>query len=95
MAKAVVATPEEAQKKWEKNFSKAAPKIVERATSPEATEAYKRNLAAFLGLSPEQIDDEARARNASLSKITPEALRAAVRGKGKKWYENLRLAFAD
>ena len=95
MAKAVVKTPEEAMKKWEEKFSRAASKIVARATSPEATEAYKRNLAAFLGLSPEQISDEAMKRNESLKKITPEKLRAAVAGKGKKWYENLKLAFAD
>ena len=94
MAKAVIASPEEAKKKWEEKFSKAAPKIVERATSPEATEAYKRNLAAFLGLTPEDISDEAERRNASLKKLTPDALRNAVKGKGDKWYEELRRAFA-
>ena len=95
MAKAVVKTPEEAMKKWEEKFSKSAPKIVKRATSPEATEAYIRNLAQFLGLPPEAIRDEAEKRNVSLSKLTPEALRRAVEGKGKKWYENLKLAFAE
>jgi len=95
MAKVVVATPDVAKKKWEENLAKAAPKLVRRATSPEATEAYKRNLAKFLGLTPEQISDEAEKRNASLSRLTPEAFLEAIKGKGTKWYEEMKAAFAD
>lgn len=92
--KAVVSTPEEAQKKFEENFAKATPTIIARATSTEATDAYKKNLAKFLGISADQVSDEAAKRNASLGRLTPDAMREAVRGKGSKWYANLKAAIS-
>jgi len=86
-------TPEEAMKKWETNFSAAAPKIIEHATSPKASERYVREIAAFLGIPESEVRDEDAKRVAGLQKLTPEKLRERVAGKGPKWYEGMKYGF--
>jgi len=94
MAKVVIATPEDAMKKWEDKYSKAADEIVKNATSETARAAYRKNFAKFLGLTEEDVKDEDEKRVESLKKVTAEALKEAVKGKGSKWYERLKKAVA-
>jgi len=79
--------------KWERNYSEKAPVIVANATSPEASERYKKGIAKVFGISESDVADEDAKRVSALKKLTPEELRSRVKGKGIKWYENTRRGF--
>jgi len=87
-------TPEEAKRKYEENFAKKAPIIVAHATRADASDRYKKNLGDFLGLSPADLADEDAKRVKEMGKLTAEELAKKVKGKGEKWYANLKEAMA-
>lgn len=82
-------TLEYAKKKWEEKMEKVAPRWKKGVTGK--AKAYAEGVAAFLGVSPEEIgrDDDWQA---GVDRVSPEDFASAVRGKGDKWARRLKEA---
>ncbi len=87
----MVKTPEYAQEKWKtKTIKGFRERWKKNAASDKATENYINGLAAFLGIDPKHVRDEAELRKKGIEAVDVEEV--IKKFDPEKWYNNLREA---
>jgi hypothetical protein len=79
---------ERAKKKWARKTAGKGTLWKERAEA--TTELACKNMAKFLGKSPDEISEWCAAQREGIAAVSPEEFAAAVEGKAEKWARGMK-----